>query len=376
MAFILEHPDSEDPLEFESREAVTDWARAELQFWTGLGISGIHSADQYARGAQTDLQRLVDVTANANNSNDVIEERLRTSGFKFFLSTGARGQVLETLRVLGHDKRTITVALTALLHKEDELRNLLHNNHWSYNCVAGIAHVATFEAGGDPQRLVILLQSLTEYKKEWNSALDVARASTQHNQEAHDTAVAKLNDNLEKAAKSLAETTAKYESELTQIRQKFEEQFALRTPMTYWTEKAVRHREEARRYRRWFSGLLIGGVAVLAGVAALALFPFLASHPTAYWALILFSIAIAVLAWPMRMTSKQYLVHQQLFEDATERAVIAKTFLALGDQVKLTDADRQILLGSLMRPASISLASDDGGLNLADLVMAKTLTKS
>lgn len=183
-------------------------------------------------------------------------------------------------------------------------------------------------------------------------------------------------ETLTTAGRTVSDASQKYESALEDIRKKFEEQFALRTPMVYWTEKANRHMEAARRYRRWFTGLMIGGVAAFTLVVLYGLVPFLEKHPTGYWALILFSVVIALFAWPLRMTSKQYLVHQQLYEDAAERTVIAQTFLALADQVNLTDADRQLLLGALLRPASISLASDDSGLNVADIVLAKTLTKS
>jgi len=68
-------------------------------------------------------------------------------------------------------------------------------------------------------------------------------------------------------------------------------------------------------------------------------------------------------------------VHQQLFEDATERSVIAETFLALNEQAKLSEKEREMLLGALVRHAGISIVGDDAGLNLTDVVTMKTLMK-
>jgi hypothetical protein len=87
-------------------------------------------------------------------------------------------------------------------------------------------------------------------------------------------------------------------------------------------------------------------------------------------------VAIAIWAWPLRIASRLYLTHTQLFEDAAEREVIARTFLALGEVVQLSDADRQLLLAALLRQANIALVSEDSGLNVADIVLAKTLTKT
>jgi predicted DNA binding protein len=121
--------------------------------------------------------------------------------------------------------------------------------------------------------------------------------------------------------------------------------------------------------------LLVAGLLALPTLGVLALFPLLKDEGDAYWALLLFSVLIAVWAWPLRITSKLYLMHRNLYEDASEREVIASTFLALGENQSLTEQERQLLLAALMRQASANASGDDGGLNVADLVFAKFLTK-
>ena len=51
--------------------------------------------------------------------------------------------------------------------------------------------------------------------------------------------------------------------------------------------------------------------------------------------------------------------------------MIARTFLALNEKVKLLDEDRKLLLVALFRDSSVCLVKDDGGLYLFDMIMMK-----
>jgi hypothetical protein len=237
-----------------------------------------------------------------------------------------------------------------------------HNNHWLYDGIVGLSHVAALEAGGDPRRLHEFLATIAESTSDFKREVDLAKDENARAKAEFDETMLSLRNGVKAASDSATDAAAKFEATLGEIRTKFEEQFALRAPMTYWREKADRHVSAARNYRRWFSAMLALGLLTFSAVGYAWLFPLLQTRPNAYWALIVFSVGVAIWAWPLRIASKLYLTHTQLFEDAAEREVIARTFLALGEQVKLSDADRQLLLGALLRPASISLASDDSGL--------------
>ena len=361
-------------------------AAKEHAFWSAIKSSGSATGDAYVKAAQTAFQRLIAAATSDPTEAKVTQAWQAVVDKVRFLSSGSRGKMFKTLVTLGHEK-AIPFALASML-KPEELRNLLaRNDNFTYDAIVGIAHVAVLEGGGDAARLFDFLYVVQTTTAAMGAELARAKEFAEATKAEHLAAVGAVRESVSEAESTVKALTARLDSQLTEIRdkfegetndirKKFEEQFALRTPMTYWHEKAERHVGAARVYRRWFSGLMIGGLAAFVTVGYIWLFPFLQKHPTGYWALILFSVTIAVWAWPLRISSKLYLTHTQLFEDAAEREVIARTFLALAEQMTLSDADRQLLLGALLRPASISLASDDTGINLADVVTAKTLMKT
>jgi hypothetical protein len=379
------HPEFPEPKEFESAEAAKAWAAEELSFWHGIQANGLPAVQDYLGVAQRTLSRVsnlpepVEDNALADALHDV---RTRLSLF----SDGERGSVFSVMLKLDVAPRAISFALEYILNPAQAKNYLTHGN-WTFDVIVALSYVTAFETSGDSQRLIEFLTKVDATTNEIAETLTSFEARNEQAKERHDGLMAQLEEALKSTQKAANATAAKFDeetahiketfaSDLSDIRKKFEEQFALRTPMSYWNEKGGRHAASAKRYQWAFTGLLIGGVVGLSVAARMWLFPFLTVHPTAYWALILFSVAIAIWAWPLRIASRLYLTHTQLFEDAAEREVIARTFLALGEVVQLSDADRQLLLAALLRQANIALVSEDSGLNVADIVLAKTLTKT
>jgi hypothetical protein len=374
MPIIFEHPELREPLTFDSTEALIEWAGRERDFWSQIKTSGSHSVEVYTRTAQTQLQRVIEA-ATSGDANALQTTLASFAGQVPHLSTGPRGQLLDALRRIGRDPKTITATLAAFL-KPDEVRQLLRNDHWVFDCALALGYVAAADVAGDSQRLVEFFRTIEKHQTAWSKELDSLRSATTASQRSHEEVLEQMRTSVSQGQERVAKAVSDFEEQIENVRKKFEEQFALRTPMKYWSDKAERHQLAATRYRWWFSALLVGGAAGLIALGTWWLLPLLRVQADAYWSLILFSVAIAIWAWPLRLTSKLYLTHQHLFEDALEREVIVKSFLALGEQVELTDGDRQLLLGALVRHAPISLGTDDTGFNVTDAVMARTITKS
>lgn len=376
MPLLLEHSDLPEPLVFSSVEDALGWARREASFWASIKTSGSSSAEAYARRAQTLMQRVVDA-ANKPDAEQAITQVFNAITLELkYLSGGAHGQLLAAMKSLGHDDKSIAIALTVMVKPEEARSLITHNNYWLYDGIVGLSYMATLDAGGDPAALREFLSTIERSTAEFRQEVDVAKAENATAKGEYNKVLTHLREGVGRAESTANAAAAHFQTSLDEIKAKFEQQFALRTPMTYWREKADRHFAAARTYRRWFGTLQAAGFVIFGAITYISLLPFLQTHPNAYWALIVFSVGVAIWAWPLRIASKLYLTHTQLFEDAAEREVIARTFLALGDLVQLTDSDRQLLLGALLRPASISLASDDSGLNIADVILAKTLTKN
>jgi hypothetical protein len=162
-----------------------------------------------------------------------------------------------------------------------------------------------------------------------------------------------------------------------QIRDDYREGMALRAPVTYWEDKRKSHTHAARLY---------GGIfLVLLCVLGLAGYELTVDHflpmmrqaglnggTGAFWPLALFSVAVAVLAWPLRLLSKIHLSHRHLAEDASERKTIVETFLALKDEAELGPEDRQLLLAAIFRESSAGLVNDEGSLSPLEYLAGRT----
>lgn len=373
MSFDTEvrHPALADPLQFSSLDDVAAWAVSERDFWSGLGVSGIHGADRYVREATTFLERLRE--AATKPAMDQLESLLASlPGSLPIVAASAKGRALASMKDLGRDPKAITVALTEFISpSEVRDRRIANNDHWTFDAIVGTAHAVAVESGGDPERLFNFLNTIKANEARWDAIISAAEERTEVNRKRHDEELDRLRESIRLANENVAGAISDLEAQVAEFKHRYEEQFVLRTPMTYWSEKAERHRERASAYRRWFTGLLIGGIVLFVAAAAAWLVPFMLKHSDAYWAILLFSVVVAVWAWPLRMTSRLYLTHQHLFEDAKEREIIAQTFLALADQVETSADDRRLLLAALMRHAPVALVSDDSGINLADMVMSK-----
>ncbi|WP_354327114.1 DUF6161 domain-containing protein [Porphyrobacter sp. MBR-155] len=64
--------------------------------------------------------------------------------------------------------------------------------------------------------------------------------------------------------------------------------------------------------------------------------------------------------WIMRIVVRTYMTEHHLAIDATSRASMAETYLALKKESAATDQDRAIVLASLFRPVVDGIVKDDG----------------
>lgn len=172
---------------------------------------------------------------------------------------------------------------------------------------------------------------------------------------------------ITKAREDFAEQRDSFEADLKGLRETLKTELSLRAPTAYWLDKAATHEKTAKVYLATFVAVLIVGGGLLAALAWLWVIPTLVGGAE-WWPIVLFSLVVAVWAWPLRLSSKLYLSHRHLREDSAERAVIARTFLALHEVVGLDDDDRRLLLGALFRGSSGGLVRDDASVTAWDVL--------
>ncbi len=147
----------------------------------------------------------------------------------------------------------------------------------------------------------------------------------------------------------------------------------VKAPVEYWTDKATDHRGLTRTYRRWLVGV---GTAVLAAFVGTYGFGWemietnISKNPTTGVAMVLYvagfvAAVTAILLWAMRLVVRLYMSQHHLTIDADERAAMLKTFLALSEQEKVTEADLALVLAAVFRPTPDGIIRDDGAPTLS-----------
>lgn len=148
----------------------------------------------------------------------------------------------------------------------------------------------------------------------------------------------------------------------------FREFMQLQGPVEYWQAKATEHgtsRTGARNRMISFFGILtvlLIGAFVGAGFLIANFHETGQREPVALYVLISGGLAVVSTLgfWMGRILTKLYLSEHHLKTDADERAVMAKTYLALTNSGVATEADKQIILAALFRAGSDGIVKDDG----------------
>ncbi|HEU4458106.1 MAG TPA: DUF6161 domain-containing protein [Methylibium sp.] len=161
-------------------------------------------------------------------------------------------------------------------------------------------------------------------------------------------------DSLESAHAAALEA---HENKLDTLRKTFNEQMALRGPVSYWESKSKSHTTQA-----WVWGV---GALVLMVLLALALWNgihwALLEDPPKPWKLVALAATGAIGFWVVRLAVRMFLSNSHLSTDAGERVTMVKTYLALLESDKMpSDDERKLVLTPLFRPATDGLVKDEG----------------
>jgi hypothetical protein len=368
----LEIPNEATPVVLSNPESAQKWAQQELEFWTPLASA--MSATPYKvdwRSAEASLRSIA-----AGDLSTLPVERIQSAltaavGVLQLTSRDPRAQLLSTLASQGEDPYILGITLQLFVSRES-----LGALNWQNpkNMVA-VAHAAAYRAvlagAGSPKRVIESRAVLDRMLVESRDQL----AGLQSALESSHAALAEFRTDAaqsrEKAETALRVANDAFSEMQSTIQRRLSTDLALRAPVQYWSEKADYHKRRASAFLRAFVWTAAIGLVAMTAIAVGWLVPEMRNETGAWWAIALFSALLALWAWPLRLTSKLFLSHSHLREDASEREVVTKTFLALGDAVKLTDNDRQLLLAALFRTSSAGLVKDDGSLSLSDLLLAR-----
>ncbi|WP_297836789.1 DUF6161 domain-containing protein [uncultured Roseibium sp.] len=163
---------------------------------------------------------------------------------------------------------------------------------------------------------------------------------------------------------------------ISQAKDEFKASFVLETAMNLWKTKARSHT------RLFFLGASIFAVAILGPLATLLfewryvvaefanLIP--KDQSFAFGGLLIVTIPVLGYAWILRLISRFTISNMMLADDASQRRVLANTYIRLVGQGAANDEhDRAIMLNALFRALPGSKEQDLQPPNLTDFIKAK-----
>lgn len=373
---IVQPPLEDGPISLSGAKRVRRWAEEEHAFWQPVG-KALASPPLPTNWSEVEsaLARLE--AWDPTTDDEVAEGRRLVERVVTTLKLTSRDPRAAFIRGLPkHESDESVLALTfqALINTQAVIQ-LRGNNRWHAHAAQALAYRAVYASSLPSDFVEESKQALSALLGDTRSAVDASQEELAQAIAARDEFEASNRAVLDEAKQQVAETLEAFERTQTELREKLNIQLTLRAPVEYWSSKSTRHRDQARSYRSWFTAIAAGGLVLVGIVAARWLLPLMEAEEGSWWPLVLYSALLALWAWPLRLTSKLYLAHTHLAEDAAEREVVTKTFLALSEVVQLTAEDRQLLLSALFRQSTAGLVRDEGALNLTDLLVARMASK-
>jgi hypothetical protein len=176
----------------------------------------------------------------------------------------------------------------------------------------------------------------------------------------------------EKQADTFNQILASSKAEMEGIKRSLEEEMSLRAPVKYWEDKAIAHKNSARRLG-WAVALasvivldsVLGIVGILARLSG--------TQKPELWELGIAALIAGLLIYLLRIIVRIQLSHLHLSTDAEQRAVMVQTYLSLEYHKEImTKEDRHLILEALFRPVGAGLVKDDlSSLSLLEFIMSK-----
>ncbi len=161
--------------------------------------------------------------------------------------------------------------------------------------------------------------------------------------------------------------------ELKKLIETYDQFMKLKAPVDYWRAKKVHHLNARDKLRWWVVGTAVVMFAAL-GLYVDQTFHTVDAGKIPWRELLGFFVLSSIAFWVVRILVRLLLSAIHLAEDASERAVMAETYMALvrGDDTKakyLDEKDRALVLAPLFRPSATGIVSDDAApVQIADLL--------
>lgn len=266
-----------------------------------------------------------------------------------------------------HDDLTAAAAAFHLLGHKFEL--VSRNNRLSLDpaIVEGIARASSFRHDRAPEIARQKMDETTRRGEEVVQAIQTAEESLEHRIENyernHENMIALHLELSEIARNSQQEIFAKLCDDATArlggLEDLYREKLALLEPVQYWKRRSTRQRWAAMGWGALLAVTLGSGGWYLLSTWKETFAHVIEADQPQYWMLGIVGILAAILAFILAFIGRLTMSAFHLATDASERAVMAETYLALlqGEHIE-NEKDRQLILHALFRPSNTGLVKE------------------
>lgn len=353
---------------FGSLEEFSAFIASERNEWTWLDTSGVQSVGNTVGHMFYQIQQAVQNLQNdPSRTVDSLLPSLNQLYSRFPTSSSSRGRFLLDLK--DGAPKTAAAAVAMLVGVQVNWSDLEQ--------AKGVILLSAFDANITPKTPSAVRRSLQALNQRFISVSEAAEVDRQNRQTDFDREVSHRQKVLTRYARRVRHSAKSWQDKrnkeiasalerFSATEQLYREHMALQGPVEYWTQKATAHKTNTGRYRTVLLGFAgIGGfilLAFLVGIASIAVWSeTLAKHPAGYISLATLGVVTATIVfWIARILTRLFLSEHHLAIDAEERAVMAKTYLALTAEGQASESERHIVLGSLFRPTADGIVKDDG----------------
>lgn len=393
---VLDVWQSESALVFHTTEDLLEWSQHERRLWPttdGVPASrvGWHQQVNAAASMEDAAIDLHETLTRLDSSEESEEDRenLRLTAIQRFseatkayrnrLAIGTQvtsaNPLANTISALFKDDPTVAwLALTAARSDGDKtLANFVAQGGFPWSRVIRALMLGIPDL--NDKRMSVYSDSLAVMTERYSRiASDVTEMSRRWNDTFSELSTS-ARDRSAGIEQEWKERVATNDIEWKAALAAYDEKMALAAPTTYWASRAKAAQKSAGIYALAFSAIIacfafsffVWGMPHLAAVPANA------------------SVIVAVLpilvpsflgVWILRVLGRLLSESLSLEQDAREREVMVKTFLALmRDEVRgealVTNDDRLLILHSLFRPSSVSGADDSPPVHWFDILSKK-----
>lgn len=255
------------------------------------------------------------------------------------------------------------------------------------------AELLLIEKGISKSTTEAALLTMKTLSQEFREQIESAKLNTETQADVHRDLMKSHDEEFREALSASIQTTKDQTSEaidkvrhaiddMESTKMAYIEHMALDASVDYWKRKADRHKDKLTK--GWSSLEMLVPSYFLAAAVAVAAYLICFAIPNVDKAqpekTVLYAtlgvFLTSMILWYGRLLTRQLISHRNLLEDAEERQVMIKSYIAMTKEGHVSKEDRVLALGAAFRSAGSGHPSDDGSSDISTAAIIGRLVQN